>query len=105
MKCSLLQSFYLLSKFKRNLIRIYVFICLLFLFFYNEKDKKSLIDELETTKNQFSECNNELVRLQELVEHLQNEKNKLNRRISKLVHNGKLKKNTIRKKKNLYFIN
>jgi predicted nucleic acid-binding Zn-ribbon protein len=56
------------------------------------KEKKSLFDELETTKNQYAECNNELIRLQELVERVQTEKAKLNRRVSKLVYNGNFKK-------------
>ncbi|CAF2382398.1 unnamed protein product [Rotaria sp. Silwood2] len=52
-------------------------------------DKKNLIEELETTKNQYDECHNELIRLQELVDCIQADKTKLSRRISKLVHNEK----------------
>ncbi|CAF3356594.1 unnamed protein product [Rotaria sp. Silwood1] len=52
-------------------------------------DKKNLTEELETTKNQYAECHDELIRLQELVDRIQAEKTKLSRRISKLVHNEK----------------
>jgi len=64
----------------------------MFGFFLKKKENKNLIDECETTKNQYSECKNELIRLQEFIERIQAEKTKLNRRISKLVHNGNLKK-------------
>ncbi|CAF1107977.1 unnamed protein product [Rotaria sordida] len=50
-------------------------------------DKKNLIEELEATKNQYAECQSELIRLQELVDRIQTDKTKLHRRISKLVHN------------------
>ena len=62
-----------------------IFIGLFFFFF---KEKNSLLDELETTRNQYSECHQELLRLQELLERIQTEKSKLGRRITKLVHNG-----------------
>jgi len=67
--------------------------CKFILFF--PKEKKSLIEELETTKNQYGECNDELVRLQDIVERLQADKAKLSRRVSKLVHNGNLKNTDI----------
>lgn len=53
------------------------------------KDKKNLFDELETLKNQYNERDNEVLRLQELLERVQADKNKLSRRVSKLVLNGK----------------
>lgn len=62
------------------------FVRLFFLSFF--KEKNSLLDELETTRNQYSECHQELLRLQELLERIQSEKSKLGRRITKLVHNG-----------------
>ncbi|CAF3705141.1 unnamed protein product [Rotaria socialis] len=52
-------------------------------------DKKSLIEELEISKNQYAECHNELLRLQEVVDRVQADKTKFSRRISKLVHNEK----------------
>ncbi len=67
--------------------------CKFILFF--QKEKKSLIEELETTKNQYGECNHELVRLQDIVERLQADKSKLSRRVSKLVHNGNSKNTDI----------
>lgn len=60
-----------------------VFLCCSF------KEKNSLLDELTTSRNQYSECHQELLRLQELLERMQTEKSKLGRRVSKLVHNGK----------------
>ncbi len=57
--------------------------------FYFKKDKKNLIDELEILKNQYSERDNEVIRLQELLERVQADKTKLSRRVSKLVLNGK----------------
>ncbi|CAF0717644.1 unnamed protein product [Adineta steineri] len=52
-------------------------------------EKKSLIEDLETMKSQYTECNNELLRLQDIVDRLQADKGKLSRRVSKLVHNEK----------------
>ncbi|CAF3816066.1 unnamed protein product [Rotaria magnacalcarata] len=52
-------------------------------------DKKNLIEELEISKNQYAECHNELLRLQEVVDRVQADKTKFSRRISKLVHNEK----------------
>ena len=60
-----------------------------------DKDKKSLIEDLETIKSQYSDCNNELLRLQDIVDRLQADKGKLSRRVSKLVHNGKVKQLTM----------
>jgi hypothetical protein len=71
-----------------------------FFFFKKKKEKKNLIDELEITKNQNAEYNNELIHLQELVERLQADKTKLSRRVSKLVHNG----NSNKKKKIFYIM-
>jgi len=68
-------------------------------FFQKKKEKKNLIDELEITKNQNAEYNNELIHLQELVERLQADKTKLSRRVSKLVHNG----NSNKKKKDILY--
>jgi len=48
-----------------------------------------LLDELEATKSQFADCQNEVVRVKELADRVQAEKTKLTRRISKLIHNGK----------------
>ena len=53
-----------------------------------EKDKKSLLNELETLKTKYAERDNEVLRLQELLERVQADKNKLSRRVSKLVLNG-----------------
>lgn len=53
-----------------------------------EKDKKSLLNELETLKTKYAERDNEALRLQELLERVQADKNKLSRRVSKLVLNG-----------------
>ncbi|CAF1321737.1 unnamed protein product [Adineta ricciae] len=52
-------------------------------------DKKSLIEELAIMKNQFADCNNELLHLQDIVDRLQADKGKLSRRVSKLVQNEK----------------
>jgi hypothetical protein len=48
----------------------------------------NLIQELETLKNQYTERDNEVIRLQELLERTQADKTKLSRRVSKLVLNG-----------------
>jgi len=50
-------------------------------------EKKSLVDELETCKNQCAERDSEIARLQDLVERIQTDKAKLSRRVSKLVQN------------------
>ncbi|CAF3392662.1 unnamed protein product [Rotaria sp. Silwood1] len=52
-------------------------------------EKKNLIEELETLKNQYAERENEVLRLQELLERMQSDKTKLSRRVSKLVLNEK----------------
>ena len=52
------------------------------------QEKKHLIDELELSKSQYAERDNDVLRVQELLERLQMEKAKLSRRVSKLVHNG-----------------
>jgi len=52
-------------------------------------EKNSLLDDIETLKSQYAERDNEVTRLQELLERMQNEKNKLSRRVSKLVLNEK----------------
>lgn len=49
-----------------------------------------MLDDIETLKSQYAERDNEVTRLQELLERMQNEKNKLSRRVSKLVLNGKI---------------
>lgn len=59
------------------------------LFFSLEKEKKNLIEDLAIMKNQYADCNNELLRLQDIIDRLQADKGKLSRRVSKLVHNGK----------------
>ena len=46
-------------------------------------------------KNQYTERNNEVIRLQELLERLQADKTKLSRRVSKLVLNGEEKRRAI----------
>lgn len=51
--------------------------------------KQSLFDELETLKTKYVERDNEVVRLQELLERVQADKTKLSRRVSKLVLNEK----------------
>jgi hypothetical protein len=56
---------------------------------YFSKEKKNLIEELETLRNQYTERDNEVTRLQELLERTQADKTKLSRRVSKLVLNGK----------------
>ena len=48
------------------------------------------MEELETLKCQYADRDNELVRLQELIERLQTDKTKLSRRVSKLVLNGRV---------------
>lgn len=55
---------------------------------FSFKDKKNLFEELETLRNQYNERDNEVLRLQELLERVQADKNKLSRRVSKLVLNG-----------------
>ncbi|CAF5112180.1 unnamed protein product, partial [Rotaria sp. Silwood1] len=52
-------------------------------------EKKNLIEEFETLKNQYAERENEVLRLQELLERMQSDKTKLSRRVSKLVLNEK----------------
>lgn len=61
-------------------------------YFVFEKDKKNLFEELETLKTQYAERDNEVIRLQELLDRTQADKTKLSRRVSKLVLNGKKKK-------------
>jgi hypothetical protein len=53
------------------------------------KDKKKLIDELDTVTSRCTERDRECARLQEYIERMQNDKTKLSRRVSKLVLNGK----------------
>ncbi|CAF1022017.1 unnamed protein product [Rotaria sordida] len=52
-------------------------------------EKKDLIEEFETLKNQYVERESEVLRLQELLERVQSDKTKLSRRVSKLVLNEK----------------
>ncbi|UJR35224.1 hypothetical protein I4U23_027990 [Adineta vaga] len=52
-------------------------------------EKKNLIEDLAIMKNQYADCNNELLRLQDIIDRLQADKGKLSRRVSKLVHNEK----------------
>ncbi|CAM4753973.1 unnamed protein product [Rotaria magnacalcarata] len=52
-------------------------------------EKKDLIDELEMLKSKLIERENEGIRLKELLEHMQSDKTKLSRRVSKLVLNEK----------------
>ncbi|CAF4383321.1 unnamed protein product, partial [Rotaria sp. Silwood2] len=52
-------------------------------------EKKDLIEEFQTLKNQYAERENEVFRLQELLERMQSDKTKLSRRVSKFVLNEK----------------
>lgn len=56
--------------------------------FLFEQEKKDLIEELQALKNKYGERENEVLRLKELLENVQNDKTKLSRRVSKLVLNG-----------------
>ena len=58
-----------------------------FLLFIQEK--KDLIKELETLKNQYVDRENEAIRWQELLDHVQFDKTRWSRRVSKLVLKGK----------------
>jgi hypothetical protein len=77
-----------MKRSSRNLIRRLQYVFCQHSFFFYLQEKKNLFEEFETTKNQYAQCNNEVIRLQELVDHLQTDKTKLSRRVSKLVHNG-----------------
>ena len=48
-----------------------------------------MLDEVERFKVQNGDHENEAIRLQELLERMQQDKAKLSRRVSKLVFNGK----------------
>ena len=47
--------------------------CIVFFYLYRKKD---LITELETLKNQYADCENEVIRLQKL-DHVQSDNTKL----------------------------
>ncbi|CAF1055145.1 unnamed protein product, partial [Didymodactylos carnosus] len=53
------------------------------------KERKNLLEELETLKVQASERDNEIIRLQDFIERVQTDKTRLSKRLSKLVLNEK----------------
>ena len=83
--------FHHLTNHSRSLFRFDPRERLIVFVFFSLKDKKSLLDELELSKNQYAERDSETVRLQELLERVQADKTKLSRRVSKLVQNGRSK--------------